>query len=161
MKRLFGSGVKFLTVGAISTLIEVGVFNLLVYVLDTNPILAKVIASLVALVNAYFGNRMWAFRHRAGDSRNRELVLFLIVNAVCTALGAGIVAAGVALLGHSDPLVLNAVNIFSVGVIVVLRFALYHFFVFPGRSIENAAVAPAAAGASTAAQVNEGVASGV
>ena len=85
-----GNG-RFLIVGGVSTLIEVGVFNLLVYVWGVDLVWAKVIASLVALVNAYIGNREWTFRHRDRRGRVNELVLFVLVNAACTALGAALV----------------------------------------------------------------------
>jgi putative flippase GtrA len=129
MKSLIHSGAKFLLVGGLSTLIEVTLFNLfLLWGLD--PVAAKVAASLIALANAYFGNREWAFRHRRGRSRLLELVYFLAVNAVCTALGAVIVAAGVAALDAPGPLLLNVVNLVSIAIVVVVRFALYHFVVF-------------------------------
>ena len=69
LRRLAGLGARFLTVGAISTLIEIGVFNLLYLAFGWDIVAAKVVASLVALVNAYFGNREWTFRHR--DRRGR------------------------------------------------------------------------------------------
>ena len=131
MKPLVGSGAKFLVVGAISTAIELAIFNLLVFWLHTDPVLAKVISSLIALINAYFGNREWAFRSRRSGRRTREIVIFLLVNAACTALGAGIVAFGVAIINDPHPVTLNLVNIFSVGFVVIVRFVLYHFVVFP------------------------------
>ena len=133
MKKLVSSGVKFLIVGGLSTLIEFGVFNLLVYGVGLDAVTAKVLASLVALVNAYFGNREWAFRHREHGGRGRQLALFLIVNAACTALGAALVAVGVALLHSANPLRLNAVNLVSVIVVVLARFGFYHWLVFPRR----------------------------
>lgn len=121
--------------GGISTLIEVGVFNLFVYALGMDVVWAKIVASLVALVNAYFGNREWTFRNRDRRSRTHELILFIITNGLCTGLGAlllwiGVAMAGV-LLGHEPgPVAVNAVNLVSIGIVVVVRFALYHWVVF-------------------------------
>src|SRR5665647_2478594 len=50
-------------------LIEVGVFNLLYLVFGWDVAWAKVAASLVALINAYFGNREWTFRDRGRHGR--------------------------------------------------------------------------------------------
>jgi putative flippase GtrA len=127
-RRIAGLGARFLTVGAVSTLIEIVVFNLLA---------SKIIASLVALVNAYLGNREWTFRDRGGHSRAMEIALFVIVNAACTALGALIVWLGVlwasALLGReAGPFAVNVVNLASIVVVVMLRFLLYHYVVFRG-----------------------------
>ena len=128
-------GSRFLIVGAISTLIEIAVFNLCVFVFGWDPVVSKVVASLVALVNAYIGNREWAFRHRDCRSRVSELVLFLATNGVCTLLGAGLVWLGVEALerivGHATgAFALNVVNLISIVIVVVFRFVLYHKVVF-------------------------------
>lgn len=135
LRRLAGVGSRFLVVGALSTLIEVGVFNLLVYVWGWDVVAAKVAASLVALVNAYIGNREWTFRHRDRRGRVAEVVLFLVTNAVCTAIGAALVWVGVeavtAALGRAPGAVaVNIVNLTSIVIVVLLRFVLYHGIVF-------------------------------
>lgn len=151
LRRLAGLGIRFLVVGGISTLIEIGVFNLLYLALGWDPVWAKIVASLVALVNAYFGNREWAFRHRGGHQRSVELMLFLIVNGLCTVLGAGIVGGGV-LLAESwlklspGPLLVNFINLVSIGLVVIVRFVLYHYIVFRGaRTIVQSDVAESSA----------------
>ncbi|MGR0220626.1 GtrA family protein [Agromyces sp. ZXT2-6] len=136
-RRLAGLGARFLTVGAISTLIEIAVFNLLYLGLDVDVVWSKIVASLVALVNAYLGNREWTFRHRGGHRRSVEITLFVIVNAACTALGAllvwvGVEAASAALGREAGPIAVNVVNLASIVIIVVLRFLLYHYVVFRG-----------------------------
>lgn len=135
LRRLAGVGSRFLVVGAVSTLIEVGVFNLLVYVWGWDVVTAKIVASLVALVNAYIGNREWTFRHRDRRGRVSEVVLFLVTNAVCTAIGAFLVWVGVeaaaGVLGRAPGAVaVNVVNLTSIVIVVLLRFVLYHGIVF-------------------------------
>lgn len=135
LQRLASVGSRFLVVGGISTLIEVGVFNLLVYAMGVDVVWAKIIASLVALINAYIGNREWTFRHRDRRGRLSEMVLFIIVNAVCTGLGALLLWVGVlgaeAVLGRdAGPVVVNVVNLASIAIVVVIRFLLYHGIVF-------------------------------
>ena len=146
IRRLAGLGARFLIVGGLSTLIEVGVFNLLYLAFDWDVVWAKVAASLVALVNAYFGNRDWTFRDRGRHSRGLEAMLFLGVNAVCTGLGAAIVAAGVWVaqnwLGMSPgPILVNLINLASIVVVVLVRFLLYHLIVFRGER-DAASVTP-------------------
>jgi putative flippase GtrA len=138
LRRLTGVGARFLTVGAISTLIEIGVFNLLYLALGWNVVVAKIVASLVALVNAYFGNREWTFRHRGMHARPLEVTLFIVVNACCTTLGALIVWGGVAATASAtagDPgaLIVNIVNLASIAVVILVRFLLYHHVVFRGE----------------------------
>jgi putative flippase GtrA len=131
-RRLAVLGTRFLTVGAISTLIEIAVFNLMHYGLGTDLVAAKIVASLVALVNAYFGNREWTFRHRGQHGRVLELVLFIVVNAICTLLGAAMVALGVGWLDAPGPVLVNIVNLVSIVIVVLVRFLCYHYVVFRG-----------------------------
>jgi len=118
----------------VSTVIEITAFNLLMLA-GVGPVAAKIIASLVALVNAYIGNREWAFRSRARSGAVRQLARFLAVNAVCTALGAAAVWLGDRglrlLFGDAGPLGLNIVNLVAIAGVTVVRFALYHYVVFP------------------------------
>lgn len=135
LRRLASVGSRFLIVGAISTLIEVGVFNLLVYAMGVNVVWAKIIASLVALINAYIGNREWTFKHRSRRGRMNELVLFVVTNAVCTGLGAlllwlGVLGASAVLGREAGPFAVNLVNLTSIAIVVLVRFALYHAVVF-------------------------------
>ncbi len=132
LKKLAGLGTRFLIVGGLSTLIEIAAFNALHYGLGWGIIAAKIVASLIALINAYFGNREWTFRNRGHHGRGLELVLFIVVNAICTGLGAAIVAGGVWALGSPGPILVNAVNLASIVIIVLVRFLLYHFIVFRG-----------------------------
>ncbi len=121
-------GSRFLVVGALSTLIEVGVFNLLVYVWGWDVVAAKIVASLVALVNAYIGNREWTFRHRDRRGRVSEVTLFLVTNAVCTAHRApvlvwvGVEAVGAVLGREPGAVAVNLVNLTSIVIVVLLRF---------------------------------------
>lgn len=135
MKRLAALGSRFLTVGAVSTVIEIAVFNLLYVMLGWDVVAAKIVASLVALINAYFGNRQWTFRHRARRRRWVEIALFLAVNAACTGLGALLVWIGVesvhAATGQvPGAIVVNIVNLTSIVIVVLVRFVLYHYLVF-------------------------------
>jgi len=134
LRRVGALSARFLAVGAISTAIEIAAFNLLL-VAGTDPVAAKVVASLIALVNAYIGNRQWAFRSRSRSGAGRQILRFLCVNAVCTAIGAGAVWLGAraleALFGAAGPIGLNVVNLVSIAGVTVIRFALYHYIVFP------------------------------
>ncbi|MDF2990321.1 MAG: putative rane protein [Microbacterium sp.] len=137
LRRAGALSARFLIVGAISTAIEIAAFNLLMLA-GVGPVAAKVIASLIALVNAYVGNRQWAFRSRSRDGAGRQMVRFLLVNAACTVIGAGSVWLGAraleALFGEAGPLGLNLVNLASIAAVTVIRFALYHYVVFPRSS---------------------------
>ncbi|MDU0366404.1 GtrA family protein [Microbacterium sp. KSW4-17] len=145
LRRAGALSARFLIVGAISTAIEIAAFNLLLLT-GMGPVAAKIVASLIALVNAYIGNREWAFRSRARTGAGRQMVKFLLVNAACTGLGAGAVWLGAraleAVFGAADPVGLNVVNLFAIGGVTVIRFVLYHFVVFPPARTIPAAESP-------------------
>lgn len=135
LRRLASVGSRFLIIGALSTVIEIAVFNLLVYALGMDVVWGKIIASLVALINAYFGNREWTFRNRDRRGRVNELALFLMTNLACTGLGALLLWAGVQGLGGilgrpAGPFAVNIVNLASIAIVVLVRFVLYHWVVF-------------------------------
>jgi len=78
---------KFGAIGAISYVIDVGIFNGLRFVnedglLHDKPLTAKAISVAVATTFAYFGNRLWTFKHRARTSFRREYTLFFVLNGV-------------------------------------------------------------------------------
>lgn len=144
VKRAAALSARFLTVGGISTLIEIATFNILLLGFGWDAVTAKIVASLVALVNAYFGNRQWTFKHRARRRQWVEITLFVIVNAFCTALGALLVWGGVeaasAILGRpAGPFVVNVVNLVSIVIVVLARFWFYHGLVFRVRPTADAA----------------------
>ena len=138
LRRASALSARFLIVGAVSTLIEIAAFNLLMLT-GVGPVQAKIIASLIALINAYIGNREWAFRSRARTGRGRQALWFLAVNAVCTAIGAGAVWVGARVLegifGTAGPVGLNVVNLVAIAGVTVIRFALYHYLVFPREKV--------------------------
>lgn len=124
------TGSRFLIVGGLSTVIELLVFNLCFYALGWDLVPAKVTGASVALINAYFGNREWAFRGRQRRDRRIEVLLFLCVNLACLALGAGIIGGLGRLFGTATPLTVNLINLASIAIVVLVRFALYHWVVF-------------------------------
>lgn len=139
LRRAGALSARFLAVGALSTVIEIAGFNLLLLA-GVGPVAAKVLASLIALVNAYVGNREWAFRSRARTAAGRQALLFIAVNAFCTGIGAGAVWLGArgweAVLGEPGAVGINLVNIMAIAAVTVVRFVLYHYVVFPpGRRV--------------------------
>lgn len=135
LRALARTGTKFLLVGGLSTVIEIAVFNLCLLVLGLDIVSAKIIASLVALINAYFGNREWTFRHRERRDRRVEIAWFLAVNVFCLVLGAALVWVGVefaqtTLQRQLGAWGVNLVNLVSIAIVVVVRFILYHYLVF-------------------------------
>ncbi|MHB1434140.1 MAG: GtrA family protein, partial [Streptosporangiaceae bacterium] len=82
IRALIGEGARFGIVG----LIGIGVTNLVFIPLHNwlhlGPLTSITIATLVATVVTFVGNRYWSFRHRAGSGTGREGVTFFVLNGV-------------------------------------------------------------------------------
>ncbi len=81
---LFGHGVrryvKFLVVGGVNVVIDVGIFNLFLWLLPTRTswalTLYNTVAVVAAIINGYVWNRRWTFRDLStGSIRERWLYL--------------------------------------------------------------------------------------
>ena len=65
-QRRARTAVRFLIVGGISTVVTIGLFNLLVHggarpLLGTHPVMGYVLAMVAGLAVNYAGNRLWVF----------------------------------------------------------------------------------------------------
>lgn len=127
---------KFLTVGAVAYVVDVGVFNLLrsfedISPLSAKPLTAKIIAATLATLVAYFGNKKWTYSHRSGQEKSREILLFFLINGF--AMGIAVVCLWFThyALGWDSPLVDNiSANIVGVGLGTIFRFFAYRTWVF-------------------------------
>ena len=134
---------KFATVGVAGIVVNLVTFNLLrlgplsaesEIAGDTDRVVtAKIIATLVSIVFAWWAHRGWTFRGRRRHRPWRELVLFGIVNAVALALEAGVVAVSHHGLGFTSLLADNFASIIGIGIGTVARYAGYTLCVFERR----------------------------
>jgi putative flippase GtrA len=125
---------KFGIVGMISFVIDVGLFNLLLYggPLDDKPLTAKVVSVAVATTFAYFGNRFWTFRHRGRTHMGREYVLFFLLNGVAMLIAVGCLWVSHYLMGLDSPLADNiSANVVGLALGTLFRFWSYRKWVFP------------------------------
>ena len=81
-RHLLHEGAKFLIVG----LIGIGVTNL-VFIplhgpLGLGPLTSVTIATIVATVVTFLGNRYWSFRHREGAGTAKEGLTFFFLNGI-------------------------------------------------------------------------------
>ena len=81
-RHVLHEGAKFLIVG----LIGIGVTNL-VFIplhgpLGLGPLTSVTIATIVATVVTFLGNRHWSFRHREGAGTAKEGVTFFFLNGI-------------------------------------------------------------------------------
>ena len=147
LRGVFAELSKFGTVGALSFLVDLAVFNAVLTVLD-KPLTAKVIATLFSATNAFLLNRAWSFKHRQRTSLRREYVVFFVLNVIGLSIALLCLFVSHYVLGFESRL---ADNIAANGVGLVLgtmfRFWSYRRFVWaaPGATEQAAADGDAAA----------------
>jgi putative flippase GtrA len=126
---------KFGIVGLTSLVIDVGLFNLLLFgggPLDGKPLTAKAVSVSVATTFAYFGNRYWTFRHRGRTNMGREYVLFFLLNGVAMLIALACLWFSHYLLGFDSPLADNiSANVVGLALGTLFRFWSYRKWVFP------------------------------
>jgi putative flippase GtrA len=128
---------KFGVVGSFAYVVDVGLFNLLLYgggdgPLNGRPLAAKTISVIAGTIVAYLGNRHWTFRHRASHSVAWGYTLFFLLNAVGLGITLTCLAISHYVLDLTGPLADNiAANVVGVAFGSAFRFWSYRRWVFP------------------------------
>jgi putative flippase GtrA len=78
-RHLIHEGGKFLVVGGVGTVVTFGVANGLHGIGHYKAI---TVATVVATIVTYLGNRYWTFKHREGKGTTRDTVLFFVLNGI-------------------------------------------------------------------------------
>jgi putative flippase GtrA len=127
---------KFSVVGALSTLVDVGGFNVLRFAgghgaLYGHPLTAKVASASVATVLSWLGNRYWTFRRTRRPAAHHEFILFVTVSMLGTGIALACLAFSHYLLGLTTPLADNiAANVVGLFLATSFRFWTYRVHVF-------------------------------
>ncbi|MCH9815486.1 MAG: GtrA family protein [Actinomycetia bacterium] len=127
---------KFGVVGVVALVVDVGLFNLLLYVeaspLYDKPLSAKAVGVIAATTVAYFGNRFWTFRSRGSLPVGRGYLLFFALNAVAMLIAMSCLAISHYVLGLTGPLADNiSANVVGLVLGTLFRFWSYRRWVFP------------------------------
>jgi len=121
---------KFGIVGTLAFFITIGGANGLRSGAGLGPLTSVTIATIVATVFAFLGNKLWAFRHRKGSHLGRESVLFFAFNGIGLLISLAVVAAARYGLGLKDTFSYNVANIIGIGLATMFRLYTYRRWVF-------------------------------
>jgi putative flippase GtrA len=121
---------KFGVVGILAFFITIGGANGLRSGAGMGPLTSVTIATIVATVFAFLGNKLWAFRHRKGSHLGRESVLFFVFNGIGLLIQLAFVAVATHGLGLNDKFSYNVANIIGIGVATIFRLYCYRRWVF-------------------------------
>lgn len=121
--------VRFGVVSVIATVVDFGIFNLLVIPKLLSPVVATTISYSAGTVASYFLNKWFTFRG-GRDSVVHEFGLFVLINVVGLAMNNG----AVALVAHAmgdNTLLLNLAKLAAGAATWALKFLTFKRWVFP------------------------------
>jgi putative flippase GtrA len=122
---------KFGTVGLFCYIVDVAISNVLHVNVGMGPTTSKIISTVVAATLAYFGNRIWSFKHRARSGVGREYTLFAVLNAIGLVITLAFTDFGYYVLHQHSHIAYNVwSNLIGTGFATVFRFWAYKKFVF-------------------------------
>ncbi|HZC41742.1 MAG TPA: GtrA family protein [Streptosporangiaceae bacterium] len=129
-RQLIHEGTKFLVVGGIGLVVTNGAYGLL-HGRGVGPVTSATIATIIASIVTYVGNRYWSFRHRERSGVAREGVTFLVLNGVGILIQDAAVAFNAYVLGlpHNKLAEVIALNT-GIALATVFRFLSYRRWVW-------------------------------
>lgn len=156
LKRRWLPGVlqllKFGVVGGVGVVVNFAVFNALWLTvfnpatMPHGPLLATVVATLVAIVVNWLGNRFWAFASDRQRNTAREGLEFFLASLVGMCVPLACIGVSRYLLGFHSLLADNiATNVVGLALGTLVRYVLYKFWVYSPRraAARDAPQAPA------------------
>jgi len=127
---------RFLTVGGVAFVVDLGLFNLMVFgpgqALGHKPVTAKILAALVATLVSWLGNRHWTFSARRTHRSGRELAVYVGINAVALLVAPSALYVTYYWIGTQGPVAANVASIVGIGIGTVFRYVGYKRWAFPG-----------------------------
>ena len=122
---------KFGVIGVTGLFITNAVYGLLFIHLGVGPVTSTTIATIVAAVATYLGNRYWSFRARQRTGVVRELIVFAVLNAIGVLIQDAAVAFNYYVLqfGHNKLAGFVALNS-GIALATLFRFWSYRRFVW-------------------------------
>ena len=121
---------KFGIVGFLAFVITILGANVLRSGAGLGPLTSAAIATIVATIFSFVGNKYWTFKHRKGNGLGRESALFFIFNGIGLLIQLAFVAAVHYGLGLTSTFWYNVGNISGVIVATIFRLYTYRRWVF-------------------------------
>ena len=122
---------KFGVIGVAGVFITNAVYDLLYIHLGLGPVTSTTIATIVATIASYLGNRYWSFRDRQRTRVVREIVVFALLNGIGLLIQDAAVAFNYYVLGLGHDKLAGFIALNSGIVLATLfRFWSYRHFVW-------------------------------
>ena len=132
---------KFLVVGGLGTIIDLGGAAVLHSKYHVEPLAAKAISVTLATLFTYLGSRFWTFKERENQSVRREAVLFFVLNVVGLLIAEAVIGLVTYVMGLRGSLEYNAASFIGTGLGTIFRFYAYRKWVFLAPATASGAAA--------------------
>ena len=129
-RELTGEAIRFLIVGGLAFGLTIGGTDALHLGAGLPPLVANLIANVVAACFAFTAHKFWTFRGRPEGGQRREFVYFFLLNAAGLALQQVCIGFTRYVLGYTGALALNIALLLGVGLATLFRFWSYRKWVF-------------------------------
>ena len=136
---------KFLVVGGLGTVIDLGGAAVLHGTYHFEPLAAKAVSVTLATGFTYLGSRFWTFKERENQSVRREAVLFIVLNVVGLLIAEAVIGLVTYVMGLRGSLEYNAASFIGTGLGTIFRFYAYRKWVFLDPEAASAATPQPAA----------------
>ena len=136
-RHLIPEVLRFGVIGGVGFVVTLGGADLLHFDAGMNKYVAVTVATIIATIVTFVGNRYWTFRHRSGAGAGRESVIFFVLN------GVGLLIQYACIWIFTDGLGLpvhpwfNVANLIGVVLGTIFRFFTYRQWVW-GASVGDA-----------------------
>jgi putative flippase GtrA len=129
---------KFGLIGVANTVVDLGIYNLFIYISDVSTgyliVVFKSFSVLAAIINSYVWNKFWSFEKKETHNLGEEFTQFLMVSLVGLLLNVGITAFVVNIIGApagiNDKAWANIGGLTASILVLTWNFIGYKFFVF-------------------------------
>ncbi len=123
-------GAKFGIVGLTGVVVVIVGADLLHFDLGLGKFTSLTIATVLATVVTFLGNRYWSFRNRQGGGARNESIMFFVLNGVGLLIQYACLALVTDLIGLQGRLWYNVANLFGIGLGTLFRFWSYRKWVW-------------------------------
>jgi len=129
-EKVLGQVVRFGMVGLLNTLVDYGLFNLLVGVFGVPPLAANPISVAAGILNSFLWNKHWTFSAGGSARWQREAIAFVLVSLIGLGLNTGGLWVLNQLWGSNELLALNAQKLGASIVSMTWNFVGYRYLAF-------------------------------